>query len=68
MGQKRKREEGEGVAAGAAAARAFLTEFAALPLDSLPPTEAASKAQALFEGLQKSAAASPYLSSLLAEA
>ena len=65
--KKRKRDD-EKVAEGAAAARAFLSEFAALPLDALAPEEAVTKAQELYKKLDESAKSSPYLAGLIAEA
>lgn len=68
-GQKRKREDhNQKVPEGTAAARAFLDEFASLPLDGVAPHEAVAKAQELHKKLEDSARESPYLASLLVNA
>jgi DNA mismatch repair protein MSH2 len=54
-----------GEAEGAARARAFLSEFAALPLDSLPKEEAAARVKGLCDGLASDAQGNPWLSEVL---
>ena len=60
----RSNEESE---AGQAAkrARAFMEEFAALPLDSLSPEQAVAQSQALYKQLTEDAASLPTLQQLL---
>ena len=65
---KRRRVDAgaDDVARGAAAARAFLSELAALPMDAMPPAEAAQAAQAAKARMLAAGAGSEYLSRLLA--
>ena len=67
---KRRRVDAgaDDVARGAAAARAFLSELAALPMDAMPPAEAAQAAQAAKQRMLDAGAGSEYLSRLLAAA
>ena len=58
QGTKRKRSEEE--EEGAAIARAFLSDFVALPEEDL-----SSKAEQLYKGLEEKAAQNSYLASLL---
>lgn len=62
---KRKRISPDEAQVGAARARAFLADFAALPLKSLEAGEGLEKAQALLSQLEADAAGIPALQALL---
>jgi len=70
-GEKREREEGEGAeeedaARGAARARQFLADFAALPLPEMSPADAVRRVQQMKKELESDAGDSKWLQSILA--
>lgn len=66
VGAKRKRVSGpDDTARGAARVRAFLRDFAALPIDQMSPDEAVKAAEDLKKSLEQDAAANPWLQQIL---
>ena len=70
-GEKREREEGEGAeeedaARGAARARQFLADFAALPLPEMSPADAVRRVQQMKKELESDAGDSKWLQGILA--
>ena len=65
-GSKRKRDGATDEEAAAVRAKAFLREFAALPLDKLDPDEAVRQTADLYEQLESDAAEMPALKQMLA--
>lgn len=68
-GEKRARDEGdatEDAARGAARARQFLADFAALPLPDMPPADAMRRVQQMKRELEADAADSKWLQGVLA--
>ena len=72
-GDKRKRDEGEGAdddaadaARGAARARQFLADFAALPLPEMSPADAVRRVQQMKRELEADATGSKWLQGVLA--
>lgn len=66
VGAKRKRVSGpDDTARGAARVRAFLRDFASLPIDQMSPDEAVKAAEDLKMSLEQDAAANPWLQQIL---
>jgi DNA mismatch repair protein MSH2 len=66
VGAKRKRVSGpDDTARGAARVRAFLRDFASLPIDQMSPDEAVKAAEDLKMSLEQDAAVNPWLQQIL---